>query len=692
MAIVANITLTNINSPTDEQVYADGHIFLTDSETNQPVNGNNVIVTFTQNVNGNISTRSVAIPGQSIKIFSGLVADKTTGYFVTFSTPQLGTVPDPPPPVNTCDLKINFIHVDKPESAPGAGDAQITVNASSTYGPILYSIDLGDTWQASSTFTGLSGGALQAMAKDSNTLGCTDQASINIHTVSDLLLSDPSVTRLGGKVSRWNAAFNPIVFTYQRKDFSITGVTADNDAGHANIGVNTTFINQTTQKSIVNTGDKVYINAAPYQGTYVVEKVTGDNHIVINTPYTGDAGGFININSMRPYYKVITQISYMDKLTGRQETITSNNRPDGTGLVKADLANFLQSLLRPADNSDYTQSNFRDDNMSASYQVQYAQHWDDGTTDGHTSAFVTLTNPYYVVYAAKQLGERYAGNLAAYVPFAQVSDTDQLARWVTDFAEPAYSIGYPFDIGFIYSEEMVGLQLYCELTLLDINRQPLAGGPQVSSLLNEDGSWLLNQDGSKYIIADQNLMSIPVPGRLGLNRLMINGSFPREAFYFNIALKYEDEHTTHTVTQTQTIRVDDAVDDRSVYLRWIGLSGSWNYYRFVFNQELSLDVQNATIIKNYVHDWENQQGIEEVISKTAGQKMKVMAEDLSIADIKGLQSVKYSPKVQMLVNKNPVKWQTIVINTATFSEYETRNGQAPFSITFNMPSINIQTQ
>ena len=122
------------------------------------------------------------------------------------------------------------------------------------------------------------------------------------------------------------------------------------------------------------------------------------------------------------------------------------------------------------------------------------------------------------------------------------------------------------------------------------------------------------------------------------------------------------------------------------------MTGCWNYYRFVYNQEVSLDVQNAIIIKNYVFDWANQDGIEEVISKSAGQKMKVMAEDLSVADIKGLQSIKYSPKVQTLVNKNQVKWQTVVLNTATFSEYETLNGQAPFSVTFNMPSINIQTQ
>jgi hypothetical protein len=263
---------------------------------------------------------------------------------------------------------------------------------------------------------------------------------------------------------------------------------------------------------------------------------------------------------------------------------------------------------------------------------------------------------------------------------------------VTDFSEPAYSNGYPFDIGFIYSDEIVGLQLYYELTPLDINRNPLSG-PQTTYLLNDDGSWLLNQDGSKLVITSQSSATTPLPAQLGLNRLLISTDFDSNVYYFTLALLYNDgDNVAHTITQTQTVRIDNAVDEQSVYLRWIGLSGCWNYYRFVYNQEVTLDVQNAVIIKNYVSDWANQDGIEEVIGKSAGQKMKVMAEDLSIADIKGLQSIKYSPKVQMLIKKNPVKWQTVVLNTATFSEYETLNGQAPFSVMFNMPSINIQTQ
>ncbi|GAA3994584.1 hypothetical protein [Mucilaginibacter dorajii] len=702
MSIIASFQYTNGYSTFPDQnggeiSYADVFIALTDSVTHQPVNGNNVVVTYTDDT----ETHQVTIPGQSIRILENAtlqdnryneLGEQTQSYYRVLAIVSVSGGGGAAPTPTVCDLKINFINIDKPESSVGAADAQVTINASSTYGPIQYSNDFGSTWQLSPTFSGLSGGLIQPVVKDANPLGCTQQEFITIPMLSDLLTSDPSVTLTGGNISRWNAAFNPIVFTYQRKDFGVTNVTVDTEKGYACVTVNTSLMSSITAKYLVASGEKVYLNAGVYKGVYEIDKLSGYNNIIIKTLFVGNATGFININSVRPYYKIITQITYLDKLTGVQNTIAASNRPDGTGLVKADLSNFLQSLLRPADNSGYTQANFRDDNLSASYQIQYAEHWDDGSTDGHTTTFINMPHPYYVVYAAKQLGDRYGGNLAAYVPFADVSDNSQLAKWVTDFAEPAYSIGYPFDIGFIYSDEIVGLQLYAETTLLDINRQPLAGGPQVSYLLNDDGSWLLNQDGSKFIIADQTQVNTSIPGQLGLNRLMISGSFPREAFYFNLALKYADEHGTHTVTQTQVVRIDDAVDDQSVYLRWIGLSGSWNYYRFVFNQEISLDVQNATIIKNFVNDWENQQGIEEVISKTAGQKMKVVAEDLSVADIKGLQSIKYSPKVQMLVNKNPVKWQTIVINTATFSEYETRNGQAPFSITFNMPSINIQTQ
>jgi hypothetical protein len=692
MSILASIVYTD-TSASGTQTSGGVFIQLRDATTGQLTNGDNIAVVYDMNINGTVTEGSATIAGQSQMIYYGTLSDSDPShfFFTKFQVTNVGTVPESSPPVNRCDLEIDYISVDKPESALGALDGQITINASSDYLPLTYSKDAGVTWQSSPTFTGLAGGSKTFDVKDANTAGCTATSTVSVPVLSNLLVSDPSVDLGNGNTSRWNAVFNPIIFTYQRKDFEVASVSLDTASGNALLYVNAALSDPITGYAVIP-GDLIYLNAGSYKGVYTVSRVNSNNSLLIQTPYISNASGFVNVNRLRPYYKILTQITYQDQLTGQQQIITATNRPDSTGLIKADFSNFLQSLLRLKDDSDYTQPNFRDDNLSASYQIRYAQSWDDGTANGYTSAYIPITAPYYAVYAAKQLGQCYSGNLAAYVPFATVSDSSQLAAWVTDFSEPAFSIGYPFDVGFIYSEYLLGLSIYCEITPLDINRNPLPGDPSSSYLLNEDGSWLLNQDSSKFIISGETSSAVTLPAHLGLNRLLINTSFPAEACYFTIALMYSDGANTHTITQTQTIRIDDAVDENSVYLRWIGLTGSWNYYRFVYNQEISLDVQNATIIKNFVSDWENQQGIEEVISKDAGQKMKVMAEDLSVNDIKGLQSIKYSPKVQMFVNKNPVKWQTIVINTATYSEYETLNGQAPFSITFNMPSINIQTQ
>jgi hypothetical protein len=671
------------NDGTNTFVQAGIYIGIFNAATGQPANGNGIRVTY-QLINSGVpgAIHTVTIIGSSVKIFNGTIStildvngQPVQGLTVNILSYDHVTPDAPPPNTTVCDAAINAVNIIKKESAPGAADAQVNVLAQSTQLPLSYSID-GTHFQSSSFFSGLHRGGYTAYVSDA--AGCTATLGFNVPTIQNLLISDPSADLGDGNISRWNAAFNPVVFTYQRKDYEVTSITAD---GNGNM-----VVSPNADLASVLPGDVVYLNAGIYRGNYKVDKTTYGN-IYIDSPFIENATGFININRLRPYYQIQTEISYFDAISNTIKSICSVNRPDSTGLVKADISSFLQSILSVLDESDFAQINYRDDHLSAYYTIRYAETW-----DGHAPEFVSIGNPYYVVYAARQLGNTYGGNLAAYVPFPLVSNAAQRAQWVTDFTEPAYSNGYPFDIGFIYSEALAGRDIYCEFTLLDINREPVTGSTQTSYLLNEDGSFLLNQDSTKLIIADASVSSQPIAQHVGLNRLLIDQDFPADAYYVTIVLKYDEDDTTHTITQSQTIRIDGMVDDQSVYLRWIGLTGCWNYYRFVYNQEVSLDVQNATIIKNYVSDWASQNSIEEVISKTAGQKMKVMAEDLSVADIKGLQSIKYSPKVQMLMGKNPVKWQTVVINTATFSEYETRNGQAPFSITFNLPGINIQTQ
>ncbi|MFD1255718.1 hypothetical protein ACFQ3S_02835 [Mucilaginibacter terrae] len=680
------------------QRFADVYIEVRD-ENGTKVPGNYATVNYQEyydGVPGPIGTATLI--GLKTKLFSdALLYEAGQDFVYTFDVIIVGNVIENngayvPPGV--CDATINSIVIDKKESNTGSNNGQITINASTSAGPLEYRLNTGD-YQPGATFNNLAGGGYTATVRDAR--GCIVAQNFSLPSVANLLLSDPTVNLGNGNISRWSAAFNPVVFTYQRRDFGISLIYAD--ASH-----NATFIVNGALGAgavILAADDWVYINAGAYNGVYKVLSVNlGSSTITINMSYMASTvtGGYININKLRPYYQVRTQITYQDKITGQVETIKATHRPNSSGLVKADVSSFLQSLLRAKDDSDNTQVNYRDDNLSASYTVSYAEVWQNVATGTDTEpAYINIPQPYYALYAARQLGDAHGGNMAAFVPFKSVDGASKRARWITDFAEPAYSAGYPFDIGFIYSEDLAGQNVYCEITPLDINRQPLPDSVENTYLLNEDSSFLLNQDNSKLVIFRQPVTNEPITQsiaqHIGLNRLRINTAFNNRVHYFNIELKYADAgNTIHTVTQTQTIRVDTAGNLQSVYLRWIGLTGSWNYYRFVHNQEVTLDVQNAVIVKNHIIDWANQDAMEDVISKSAGVKMKVMAEDLSVADIKGLQSIKYSPKVQMLVSNNPIKWQTVVLNTATFAEYETRNGQAPFSITFNLPGLNIQTQ
>lgn len=681
MSLRAEIVYQNIGSNVIVSIQ------ITDTTTNSPANGNGITVYYTQTVSGVVSQLSTSIPGQSIQIYSG-VYDVANNWIVTGTA-----VPPPAPPVGVCDLAINNIVINQPESSPGAADASITVNASSSYLPIQYSLD-NITFQSSPIFNNISGGVKTVYIIDTNPASCNVNQTVTIPIVAGLLVSDPSVS-FGANVSRWNAAFNPIVFTYQRKDFSISaaslysvgGVTGTTLTVNGDMSVILALVKANIIAGVNATPVYVYVNTTQYTGVYQVVSATISS-VTINATYTSTTTGFLNSDNIRPYYKIVTQIQYVNPATGQSLIVQSLNRSNQAGQIKANISSFLQSLLKAVSNSDYQSINYRDDNLSASYRIAYAQSWDNGTDAGYTSTFIQLPSTYYVTYTARQLGQKYGGNMAEFVPFPTV-----LAKWVTDFNTPAYSKTFPFDLSFIYSESLAGYSLYYKVTPLDINKNPITGLTSlVSYLLNEDGSFLLNTDGSKLIISNTNLSSTPIVQHVGLNRLLIDYTFPNEVYYFTIGLYHDVSGVPVQVVSDQLVRIDKECDYNSVYLRWIGLTGSWNYYRFTFNQEITLDVQDATIIQKYISDWENQESIEEVIKKSAGEKMQVHTEDMSIEDIKGCQSIKFSPKVQMMTSKAPIKWQTIVVNTATYSEFESRLNKYQFAITFNLPSKNIQTQ
>lgn len=138
MAILASIDYSNTRQ-VGTQVQGQVFIKLSDSETGQPVNGNNVVVSYQIiHNNGAPSNQTTTIPGQRASIYTGVISDSNPAnqLWTSFNITGISAVPDPDPPQQPGDIEIVDIHIDSPETAPGAHNGQITVNATATYLPL----------------------------------------------------------------------------------------------------------------------------------------------------------------------------------------------------------------------------------------------------------------------------------------------------------------------------------------------------------------------------------------------------------------------------------------------------------------------------------------------------------------------------------------------------------------------------
>ncbi len=662
--------------PGSTRVYGQVRVSVIDGATGLPANGNNMVVTVNQVINGVQTFPVVTVPGLWTPVYTGELSDTSSSspFTSSFSIQSfvLGTGPTPNPAV--CDLTI-VANTSTPETAIGANDGTLKIIATSSYGPIQYSID-NVNWQTDNpNFTGLAAGSGTAYVKDAN--GCTAQSGYQIEFVGNVLQSGPNQA-VGSNDARWNAAFNPIFFTFQREDYEISSVTSGS-FGNIRVAINADLTK-------VQVGDYIYIKTANYDGSYQVTALVDSGHVDLACPRTvNDTIGFANIDRLKPNYYIQLNITYVDPITGKIITTPIVAQPLSNGLCKINLEDFCQSLLQAKDKSDYTLVNYRDMQLSASYQVAYAQIW-----DGNIVSWTTIDLPFYVIYAASQLQQVGGGNLKEFVPFPLGVHP---AKWLCDFENPVYAFGFPFDLGFIFSEYMVGLGAYYKVVLLDINKQPLDSQTVATTfLLNEDHSFILNTDGSKFIIAGQIIPGTTLVEHVGLNRLLINFNPPDDCYYFSVQLLYDvttPSAVTYPLTEAIICRVDTESCQNPIYLKWIGLTGSWNYFKFGYNQPIGLETSNMVTKKNFVQDWENEDTLEDTISKDAAEKVTVNAENLSISDIIACRGIKTSPKVMEYRNG---KWQTVNVAAGSFTEYETMNSQDNFSVTFSRASINLQTQ
>lgn len=585
------------------------------------------------------------------------------------------------PPDPACNLIVYGLNVTN-ETAQGAADGTVDVIYSTSNNPVQFKFDNGTTY-SNNPITGIPPGVYNLTVEDA--LGCTSSHSVKIGRYKQILVETPARNLSPNNVSRWNAVFNPANFIYQRKDYIVSYVRTEYSAF---VIVYVDEVLSDEQKEDFKPETKIYVKTDKYDftaestGSFYTDR-PGETGITFATNLRGTdlSFGFLNVLSDKVGYRFATEITF--GFEDVKDKYIARHSPNGKGLAVADVSRYLRAEMAAKDNFLYNVRNWRDENLCCSYTVRYRAEWDGGADN-----WQSITEPFYFVFAALQIGNPYGSNMAAYVPFADEPNPAKKAKFLQEFNKPIFYAGMPFDLAFIYSEQMLGRQLYVRQTAL-INGIA-QGGPITTFLLNEDSSFLLNEDTSKLVIerGDEAITDL-----LGVNRLILDNVYPPGTQEVQVYLYYLDGSTEVRVTEYLNLEFKEKPDCGEYrYIKWLNVLGGWSYAMFEYRVTHSLDVSDRVMIDRHVVDYATADTVQDVVSNQAVRKETVGRESLKGPDLTVLSSIFYSPKVYLLLNENPRQWMTIIVEPKSGRLWDTKEGFGNIEFTYRLPELNLQHQ
>ena len=477
-------------------------------------------------------------------------------------------------------------------------------------------------------------------------------------------------------VSRWNSAHLPIIFKFQRSDFTVQ--TVESAAGSPEA-----ILVQLGEAPLaeIQVGDEVYINSGVYVGIFTVIYVDGlMGELILDTPYldVDTIGGWVNLAELKNWR---LQIRILEYSTGEPIELTDNTifHPDSTGLVTADLHQYIKKLISFIPDLAYDQVNVGDYGFGGAFNIQWKVLYTGGTGD-----FIELSddNKHFFVNGVKQLQALYGNNFAEFVPD---QDSGEEAKFLTAFEKPVFWPGYPWSISFIYPDN---LQASPVLELIKLETYRDKNGNYISSSTEgilETESELLNHLMLEMTGYDEDVRTIDI-SLLTDDVLYVDTDFVDE--------DYVEAIEEISLTETLPVEVDHDCKDNAVYLRWINRMGGLDYWLFHFSQPENLTTGSEDLSEKYIEDVEDADTKEFVVSLEAQPTRILQADNLTLQQRRGLEHLLTSPQVMMLTDNEsvPAKWQTIRIKRGTFNLGESRDTRYKLEIEILDATLFLQTQ
>lgn len=310
---------------------------------------------------------------------------------------------------------------------------------------------------------------------------------------------NPSVPEL--EQSKWSAVWHPVMWKFQRQDFTIIDIQASGSFTQISAAGDFTAELAALQSIFVNSDNgnqygSFLISSFNYDGT-------NTNIIYNNLPGTSMAStGYANLTGARSFYLI--EIAIFDYASGTPVLITTDYgqfRPDSEGNIKADLQSWLQSTLSLKSQFDYVARTDPSRYLGHRYDIHVREYWKElGYTSWLADNALNITSgvenlsSHYVTNSAKQIGDLYGQNMAEYVMW-KTNDTFEHAKgkFTTRFKTPVFFQGHPFDLAFCYDAQISSLPNPQRLAIVEVQKDVNGNVVATTEDMIDDNNEILNR-------------------------------------------------------------------------------------------------------------------------------------------------------------------------------------------------------
>jgi len=272
------------------------------------------------------------------------------------------------------------------------------------------------------------------------------------------------ITKITGdtsNTSKWVGVHQPVEFEVKRKDISIISIQNLSN-GDKLFKINKSDFNN----SGLEVGKSFSYLCGPEnnkrQFTLTpLNFVIGNTVVLINVSMVG----IIDVNKITNYeaYIIVDKKGYFIETFVYQSINNASlslagvvrSKTDVWGNAKVNIQKVLSSNVTNENQSSYNKINQPVYNQGGIYNIKIREVY-----DGFIGPFTTLLNTdnLYFINGSKQLQDPNNFNFGEFVPTLNDSRVSK-AKFLSVFDKPTYFNNYPFDVSFIYSDNLLNKQV-----------------------------------------------------------------------------------------------------------------------------------------------------------------------------------------------------------------------------------------